>query len=87
MRWRDGALALDLPPGLSRAEAVAWNEGFEARNGVLVSPEGQVTYTGVLHDRLRALSPDLAGGFALRDLEVVHAEMAALRERLQAAQG
>lgn len=85
VRWRDGALALDLPPGLSRDEAVTWNESFEARNGLLVSPEGQVTYTGVLHDRLRALSPDLAGGFALRDLEAVHADMAALRDRLQAA--
>lgn len=85
VRWRDGALALDLPPGLSRAVAVAWNEHFEARSGLVVSAEGRVTYTGILRDRLRALSPALADGFALGDLEAVHAEMAALRSKLQAA--
>jgi hypothetical protein len=84
VRWRGGALQLDLPPGLSQEEAVAWNQGFEARNGLLVSPEGQVTYSGPLHDRLRAVSSHLADGFALRDLEAVHAEMAALRDRLRA---
>jgi hypothetical protein len=84
VHWHAGALDLDLPPGLSRAEAVAWNQDFEARNGLVVSAEGRVTYTGVLHDRLRALSPALADGFALPDLEAVHAEMAALRDRLQA---
>lgn len=85
VRWRQGALSLDLPPGLSRAEAVAWNEAFEARNGLLVSADGHVTYTGLLHDRLKTLSPSLAAGFALADLETVQAEMAALRDRLQAA--
>jgi hypothetical protein len=85
VRWADGALALDLPSGLSREDAVAWNRGFEARNGLLVSPEGRVTYTGVLQARLHALAPSLAVGFALHELEAVHAEMAALRQRLQAA--
>lgn len=84
VRWADGALALDLPPGLSRAEAVSWNLSFEQRNGLVVSEDGRVGYTGVLHERLRALSPDLAAGFALRDLEAVHLGMAGLRARLQA---
>lgn len=84
VRWRDGTLALDLPTGLSRDEAIAWNEAFEARNGLLVSAAGEVTYTGVLHQRLGAFSAALAAGFRLDDLETVHAEMAALRARLQA---
>jgi hypothetical protein len=85
VRWADGALALDLPPGITRDEAVGWNQGFEARNGLLVSHTGRVSYTGVLQQRLHALSPSLAAGFALQDLEAVHAEMAALRQGLQAA--
>ncbi|WP_291296826.1 hypothetical protein [Elioraea sp.] len=84
VRWAEGALSLDLPPGLSQDEAVAWNQSFEQRNGLLVSADGKATYTGVLHDRLLALSPTLAAGFALGDLEAVHVEMAALRARLQA---
>lgn len=85
VRWAKGALALDLPPGVTRAEAMTWNLAFEQRNGLVVSAEGRVTYTGLLHERLRALSPSLAEGFELRDLEAVQVEMAALRDRLQAA--
>lgn len=85
VRWAEGSLSLDLPAGLSQDEAVAWNQSFEQRNGLLVSADGAVTYTGVLRDRLQALSPALAAGFALADLEAVHVEMAALRARLQAA--
>lgn len=80
---RNGVLDLDLPPGLSRADAVAWNAGFEEENGLVVS-NGRVRYTGVLYDRLRAASPSLAEGFHVRDLEDVYQEMSALRARLQA---
>ena len=83
VRWDGRAMHLDLPPGLSEAEAIGWNAGFEAANGLVVAPDGQVRYTGRLHDRLRDLSPDLAAGFAMRDLEGVHGAMAALRARLQ----
>ena len=85
VRWDGTALTLDLPPGLTREEAVAWNRGFEERNGLLVAPDGAATFTGLLRDRLRALSPSLAAGFHLRDLEAVQAEMHALRARLTAA--
>jgi hypothetical protein len=85
VRWADGALDLDLPPGITREAAVAWNQAFEARNGLVVTPEGRAVYTGILRDRLRDLAPSLADGFALRDLEAVHAEMASLRDRLLAA--
>ena len=87
VRWQDGALALDLPADLSRDAAIAWNERFEAENGLLVGTDGRVTYTGKLHERLRTLSPDLAGGFALSDLEAVHVAMAELRARLQRGGG
>lgn len=84
VRLHEGALTLDLPPGLSEHEAVAWNQSFEERNGLIVTHDGRVRYMGRLHERLSALSPSLAGGFALADLEAVHDAMAALRARLQA---
>ncbi|HTZ81403.1 MAG TPA: hypothetical protein VMC10_26070 [Stellaceae bacterium] len=82
--WRDGKLDLDLPAAITRAEAIAWNAQFEERNGMVVDGDGTVRYTGVLHDRLRDASPDLARGFPVRDLEAVYGEMAKLRARLQA---
>jgi len=81
--WRGGKFDLDLPEAITRAEAVAWNAQFEEANGMVVDGEGQVRYTGVLHDRLRDASPELAKGFHVRDIEAVYGEMAKLRTRLQ----
>lgn len=81
--YRNGNLVLDLPPGLTESEAVAWNAAFEEKNGLVIEG-GKVRYTGVLHDRLRAASPTLAEGFDVRDLETVYEEMTRLRATLQA---
>jgi len=83
--WRRGALALDLPRGLEREDAIAWNQHFEEASGLIAGPDGKARYTGRLHERLRAASPALAEGFAIADLETVYREMVALRDRLQAS--
>ncbi|MGE5512699.1 MAG: hypothetical protein ACM31O_15760 [Bacteroidota bacterium] len=80
---RDGQLGLDLPPGLSRDEAVRWNAQYEADNGLIVDAAGRASFTGRLHNRLRILSSSMAEGFNVRDLEDVHREMLALRARLE----
>ncbi len=85
VRWAEGRLSLDLPQGLDEAEAVAWNAAFEERNGLVVGRDGRVSYTGLLRERLHQFSPSLVTGFHVTELEAVHAEMAALRNRLQAA--
>ena len=82
--WRGGSLALDLPRGLSRAEAVGWNTSFEEASGLIAGSDGRARYSGRLYERLRAESPTLAEGFALADLEEAYREMDALRARLQA---
>ncbi len=81
--YRDGMLTLELPPTLAREEAIAWNARFEEASGLVVGPGGAARYTGVLHDRLRTASTDLAGGFHVDDLEDVYIEMTRLRTRLQ----
>jgi hypothetical protein len=81
---RDGALDLDLPPGLSREEAVEWNARFERENGLALFDGGKLRYTGVLEERLREVSPDLAAGFQIGELDQVHEAMVELRARLQA---
>jgi hypothetical protein len=83
-RWRDSELALDLPASIDEVAAVAWNQRFEAENGLVVGRDGIARYTGILEAALRRESPELAKGFAVADLEAVHIEMAALRARLQA---
>jgi hypothetical protein len=81
--YGNGELTLDLPPGFTESEAVAWNAAFEEKNGLVIRA-GKARYTGVLHDRLRMASPALAEGFDVNNLEEVYTEMVRLRAALQA---
>jgi hypothetical protein len=76
---RAGRIDLDLPEGVHREAAVAWNAQFEAENGLVVDPGGYARYTGRLHEALKADSPAIAAGFHVADLEQVWQEMSALR--------
>lgn len=77
-------LELDLPPGVSIDEAVAWNAAFEERNGVVVGPDRSVRYTGRVAATLHTVSPDVAAGFSMVDFEAAHSAVSELRSRLRA---
>jgi hypothetical protein len=83
VRFDGKALSLDLPPGLSEAEAVAWNGAFEARSGLIIE-DARARYTGVVEEVLRGASPDLARGFAMRDMDVHYGALHVLRAKLLA---
>jgi hypothetical protein len=84
VRAKAGKLTLDLPTGLSHDEAVRWNLAHEKASGLVVDGHGNAHYTGRLHEELAAVSPELARGFHVRDLETVFVAMQQLRERLLA---
>ncbi|MBV8838048.1 MAG: hypothetical protein JO000_16050, partial [Alphaproteobacteria bacterium] len=50
VRLRDGTLELDLPSGLTREEAIAWNVSYEQESGLVVAADGTATYTGRLRE-------------------------------------
>lgn len=77
-----GELQLALPAGLGRDEAVAWNAAFEREHGLYVDEDGNARFTGILHDRLKAHSPDLAAGFAVRDIDAVYEAFIELQAKL-----
>ena len=79
---KGGRLDLNLPTGIAREAAIAWNAKYEAENGLVIGPDNRVGYTGRLYDGLRAESTDLAAGFAVGDLEQVWQAMRALRKRM-----
>lgn len=83
VRLVDGRIALDLPEGLTEEEAIAWNRGFEAANGIVVKPDGTVTYVGRVEAALRRISPDLAAGFSMSDFDAAYRAMSDLRARLR----
>ena len=75
-------LELDLPPGLAREQAIAWNASFEAQKGLVVSPEGKAVFTGSLGESLTSHVPALRDGFGVRDLETVCETLLDLRATL-----
>jgi len=77
-----GELRLDLPASLSPEDAVGWNRRFEEESGLVVGADGRAHYTGRLREMLREVSPDLATGFHVDDLEVVFRSMQEVRARL-----
>lgn len=83
IRLQGGVLDLDLPDGLSREEAIAWNAAFEQANGLVVDANGQVHFTGAVEAIMRSVSPALADGFAMRDFAAADVAMTELRARLQ----
>ena len=85
VRLADGRLELDLPPGLDAQAAIAWNQAFEAANGVVIGPDGAVRYTGRVEAALREVSPDLAAGFRMGEFPAALDALCALRARLRDA--
>jgi len=81
VQWTGTELRADLPDAVSLQQAIRWNAAFEEANGLVIN-DGRARYCGALHDRLRAESPDLAGGFDVADLDAVFVAMDELRTRL-----
>jgi hypothetical protein len=80
-----GRVELDLPEGVTRDEAIAWNQRFALRDGVVVSPEGDVWFSPAAERELRRHLPDLAGRFHASETQEVCARLLELRTRLRAA--
>jgi len=78
VRVRGAEVELRLPAGLSRSDAVAFNQRASVADGVLVDG-GRVVFGSAVGELL----PDLADGFAVDDLAEVTTELNGLRERLR----
>ncbi|SDI33486.1 hypothetical protein [Alloyangia pacifica] len=83
VRTSDGKMALDLPEGLDRDTAIAWQLDYEFRCGLTVA-DGALRFHGRLAEALAAYDADLADGFALSDFPAAADRMCRLRDRLLA---
>ena len=69
VRIDGGAVSLDLPAGLSRDEAIAFNERMAHADGVArIDEDGTVHFTAACRDAVAALDPGLADPLPLGDL-------------------
>jgi hypothetical protein len=76
-----GGVTLDLPQGVSEADAIAWNEQFEDADGVSVK-DGRVAYSRRARDLLKPYGSEIADGFAAADVEAAATRLGALRDSL-----
>ena len=68
VRIGDGSVALDLPPGVTREEAIAFNEEHGRGDGVeRIGPDGTVHFTAACRDAVAAVDPGLAEPLAIGD--------------------
>ncbi|MBV2143649.1 hypothetical protein KUG47_09070 [Falsochrobactrum sp. TDYN1] len=81
VRLENNRLVLDLPNSISKEEAIAWNSRFEQTGGLVVEDQA-VQYKGRLKDLLEDEKFQYSGGFDVKDLETVCADMIRLRDRL-----
>jgi hypothetical protein len=69
VRIADGGVSLDLPPGLSQHEAVAYNERVGCGDGVeRIGDDGTVHFTDACKAAVADLAPELAAPLAIGDL-------------------
>ena len=69
VRIDGGAVSLDLPAGLSRDEAIAFNERMAHADGVArIDEDGTVHFTAACRDAVAALDPSLADPLPPGDL-------------------
>jgi hypothetical protein len=76
------SIALDLPDGLGRAEAIDWNVRAGRRDGVDVR-DGRVGYPPRAAEALAAHVPEVAGGWPVEHLDEVTDRFIALRNALR----
>jgi hypothetical protein len=80
-----GQIRLNLPAGMSQAQAVEWNERAGERDGVTVRG-GHVAYTPGAADELARYLPDIAAGWPAEALDEVGDQLISLRHHLRLAQ-
>lgn len=80
----DGRMALDLPPGLSRQEAVAWQTKMADHDGVAVLPSGEVCFGARAHRVLVTHLPDVTRTQPAEGIVALTDRLLRLREALRA---
>jgi hypothetical protein len=82
-----GRLALRLPPVVTRAEAVAYNKGFEHEGGIVLDAAAKrIRLEGSALKALEPHAPGLANGYSVAtpdELEAAGRDLLALRARLE----
>jgi hypothetical protein len=85
VRLAGSSIALNLPSGVDRTEAIAWNTRAGLRDGVEVVG-GRVRHAPRVAAELKRYLPDRADGWAVTALDEICSELGELRQRLRLAQ-
>jgi hypothetical protein len=66
----NGGVTLDLPPGLTQQDAIAFNENMARGDGIeRIDDDGTVHFTAASRDAIASIDPGLAEPLAIDDLQ------------------
>jgi hypothetical protein len=85
VRIADRRIELNLPDGVDREQAIAWNERIAVHDGVCVRPSGEVRFSPRVQHELGGPLPDVAAGYHVTETAEVCSRMLELRCRLRGA--
>jgi hypothetical protein len=84
VRVQGQQITLDLPDGVTRSEAVAWQQRMAERDGVVVTACGQIRFAPQAVSALAAHLPGIPAGHPVDAVPDLTSELLALRDRLRA---
>lgn len=82
VRLDAGQIHYDLPQGITLEEARSWNSQRCERDGAVVEEGRHLRFSGKAAESIRAVAPDLAGGFDFKDVEGAASAFLELRDVL-----
>jgi hypothetical protein len=82
VRVTKAKVELNLPAAVSKQDAINWNLQFEVVDGVSITPDGYVRYSEQARREISKVSPELATGFHVRDLDSAQQALQVLRTRM-----
>lgn len=82
---RAGKISLDLPRGVTRSQAVAFNEQAQVAEGIVSIGKNGLRYTDTLAAELRRSGSRFPGGFSSREVEAAAEDLVSVRERMGGA--
>lgn len=83
VRVSSGQISLDLPPGITVGEAVAWNRDMAILDGITVTGDGMAVFAPAARGELARYEPELSEGFDLTRLDAARRALLRLRDKLR----
>lgn len=83
VRVQGQRISLDLPDGITRDQAVSWQQRMAEQDGVVVTPTGEIQFSRRAASAIAAHLPDLPDSHNIQTIRELTRQLLVLREKLR----